>query len=87
MKLDVICDAVKDTCAALPTLSCDFSVNHEIRCKRQGKRLMQMTSEGEFEVPLLYIAAAAALLLLTAKCCMCMAELCSHCRCHGKDKR
>lgn len=80
MKLEIVCDAVKKTCEDLPTLFCEYSMNNYVRCKKQGKKLAQMSSEGFFEIPLLHLILAAAVLALAAKCC-CSARLLK------KDKR
>ncbi len=84
MKLDAICAAVKEGCEKLPVLFCDYSLSHEIRCKKAGKKLAEMTSKGTFEVPVCCLILAALILMLTAKCCFCASKLIKKCTCGNK---
>ena len=77
---------VKDLCEGLPTLSCDYTLKHELRCKGEEKPMAESEFDGFVELPIIaiLIAAFALAFLMSAGTCM-TAAICKR-KCHRRHR-
>ena len=79
MKISTICGDVKRFCECSPTVTCDYSMRSELRCKDKSKSFCEMTGDGYIQLPLTAVILIAVAVMGS---CMC---ICSRCCRRHKD--